>query len=130
MYPKLVPVTSVVCKSSILSQRVCEVNPPCYVTVDASTVKNGKCSSSCYYVTSVTHAKVCNFFVSCQMVCEVIPIHVDVVHVTTNITMKHWNEISYVDLGFFPHQLRAMKMLLHLSTNLVWLIAHVLLHLM
>ena len=28
------------------------------------------------------------------MVCEVIPIHVDVVHVTTNVTVKHWNEIS------------------------------------
>ena len=28
------------------------------------------------------------------MVCEVIPIHVDVVHVTTNVTVKHCNEIS------------------------------------
>ena len=35
----------------------------------------------------------------------------------------------YVDLGFFPHQLRMLKMLVHMSTNLVWLIAHVLLHL-
>ena len=25
---------------------------------------------------------------------EVIPIHVDVVHVTTDVTIKHWNEIS------------------------------------
>ena len=88
-YPKLVPASSVVCKSFILSQRVCEVDPPCYVTVDVSTVKNGKYSPSCYNVTSVTHVKVCNFFVSCQMGCEVIPIHVDVVHVTTNATMKH-----------------------------------------
>ena len=56
--------------------------------------KNGKYSPSCYNVTSVNHVKVCNFFVSCQMVCEVIPIHVDVVHVTTNVTVKHWNEIS------------------------------------
>ena len=28
------------------------------------------------------------------MVFEVIPIHVDVVHVTTDVTIKHWNEIS------------------------------------
>ena len=28
------------------------------------------------------------------MVCEAIPIHVDVVHVTTNVIVKHWNEIS------------------------------------
>ena len=28
------------------------------------------------------------------MVCEVIPSHVDVVHVTTNVTVKHWNEVS------------------------------------
>ena len=27
------------------------------------------------------------------MVCEVIPIYVDVVHVTTNVTVRHWNEI-------------------------------------
>ena len=33
-------------------------------------------------------------FVSYQMVCEVIPIHVDVAHVTTNVTVKHRNEIS------------------------------------
>ena len=42
-----------------------------------------------------------------------------------SIKMKY----PYVDLGFFPHQLRAFKMLVHMSTNLVWLIAHVLLHL-
>ena len=92
-YPKLVSVSSVVL-SFILSQCVCEVDPPCYVTIDVSFVKNGKYSSSCYNVTSVTNVKVCNFFVSCQSVCEVIPIHVDVVHVTTNVTVKHWNEIS------------------------------------
>ena len=92
-YPKLVPVSSVVSKSFILSQRVCEVDPPCYVTVNVSTVKNGKYSSSCYNVTSVTNVKVCNFFVSCQSVCEVIPNRVDVVHVTTNVIVKHWNEI-------------------------------------
>ena len=86
---KLVPVSSVVCKSFIFSQRVCEVDPSCYVTGDVSTVKNGKYSPSCYNVTSVTHVKVCNFFSSCQMVCEVIPSHVDVVHVTTNVTVKH-----------------------------------------
>ena len=40
-YPKLVPVSSVVCKSFILSQRVCGIDPPCYVTTDASTIKNG-----------------------------------------------------------------------------------------
>ena len=28
------------------------------------------------------------------MVCEVIPVYVDVVHVTTNATVNHWNEIS------------------------------------
>ena len=28
------------------------------------------------------------------MVFEVIPIHADVVHVATNVTVKHWNEIS------------------------------------
>ena len=88
-YPKLVPAISVVCKSFILSQRVCDVDPPCYVTVDVFTVKNGKYSPLCYNVTSATHVKVCNFFVSCQMVCEVIPIHADVVHVTTNVTVKH-----------------------------------------
>ena len=93
-YPKLVPVSSVVCKSFILSQRVCEVDPPCYVTVDVSTVKNEKYSLSYYNITSVTNAKVCNFFISCQSVCEVISIHVDVVHVTTYVIVKHWNEIS------------------------------------
>ena len=93
-YRKLVLVSSVVCKSFVLSQRVCEVDPPCYVTVVVSTVKNGKHSSSCYHVTSVTDVKVCNFFVSSQSVCEAIPIHDDVVHVTTDATVKHWNEIS------------------------------------
>ena len=93
-YPKLLPGSSVVCKFFILSQGVCEVDPPCSVTVDVSTVKNGKYSPSCYNVTSFTHVKVCNFFVSCQMVCEIVPIHVDVVHLTTNVTVKHWNEIS------------------------------------
>ena len=57
-------------------------------------MKNGIYSPWCYNVTSVTYDKVCNFFVSCQIVCEAIPIHVDVVHVTTNVTVKHWNEIS------------------------------------
>ena len=61
-YPKLVPASSVVCKSFILSQRVCEVDPPCYVSVDLSTVKSGKYFPSCYNVTSATHVKVCNFF--------------------------------------------------------------------
>ena len=93
-YRKLVLVSSVVCKSFVLSQRVCEVDPPCYVTVVVSTVKNGKHSSSCYHVTSVNDVKVCNFFVSSQSVCEAIPIHDDVVHVTTDATVKHWNEIS------------------------------------
>ena len=88
-YPKLVPASSVICKSFILSQSVCEVDPPIYVTVDVCTVKNRKYSPSCYNVTSVTHIKVCNFFVSCQMVCEVVPVHVDVAHVTTNVTVKH-----------------------------------------
>ena len=41
MYPKLVPISLVVCKFFILSQRVCEIDPPCYVTVDVSSVKNG-----------------------------------------------------------------------------------------
>ena len=89
-YPKLVSASLVVCKSFILSQRVCEVDPPCYVTVDVSTVKNGKYYPSCYNVTSATHFKVCKFLVCCQMVYEIIPIHVDVVHVTTNVTVKHW----------------------------------------
>ena len=43
-----------------------------------------------------------------------------------SIEMKY----PYVDLGFFPHQLRAFKMLVHMSTSLVWLVAHMLLHLM
>ena len=43
MYPKLAPVSSVVCKFSILFQRVCEADPPCYVTVDVSIVKNQYC---------------------------------------------------------------------------------------
>ena len=124
-YPKLVPVSSVFCKSFILSQRVCEVDPPCYVTVDASTVKNEKYSSMYYDVTSVTNVKVCNFFVSCQGVCEVIPIMLMLfmwpLMSLWSIEMKH----PYVDLGFFPHQLRTLKMLLHMSTNLVWLTAHV-----
>ena len=34
------------------------------------------------------------FFVSCQSVGEVIPIHVDAVHVTIEVTVKHWNKIS------------------------------------
>ena len=68
-YPKLVPVSSVVCKSFILSF---------ILSV-----------SSCYNVTSVTKVKVCNFFVSSQSVCEVIPIHVNVVHVTTGAILKH-----------------------------------------
>ena len=101
-YPKLVPASSVVCKSFILSQRVCEVDPPCYVTVDVSTVKTGKYSSSCYNVTSVNYVKVCNFFVSFQSACEVIPIHVDVAHVTTNVTVKHWNDISLCRSRIFP----------------------------
>ena len=100
-YPKLVPVSSVVCKSFILSQRICEVDPPCYVTVDASTIKNEKYSSSYYNVNSVTNVKVCNFFVSCQSACEVIPIHV-VVHVTTNVIVRHWNEISLGRPRIFP----------------------------
>ena len=118
-YPKLVPASSVVCKSFILSQRVCEVDPPCYVTVDVSTVKNGKYSPSCYNVTSVTHVKVCNFFVSSQMVCEVIPTHADVVHVTTNATRSIGMKYPFVDLGFFLHQLCVLKMLVHMSTNLI-----------
>ena len=61
---------------------------------------------------------------------KVIPIHADGVLVTTNVTVKHWNEIPLVDLVFFPHPLRAFKLLVHMSTNLVWLIAHVLLRLM
>ena len=101
-YPKLVPVSSVVCKSFILSQRVCEVDPPCYVTVDVSTVKNEKYSLSYYNITSVTNAKVCNFFISCQSVCEVISIHVDVVYVTTYFIVKHWNEISLCRPGILP----------------------------
>ena len=128
-YPKLVPASSVVCKSFILSQRVCEVDPPCYVTVDASTVKNGKYSPSCYNVTSVTHVKVCNFFVSCQMVWEVIPLHSDVVHVTTNVTMKHWVEISL----YWPRILPAPVMSIeNVSTfvNKSSVIALILLHLM
>ena len=63
-YPKLVPVSSFVCKSFILTQPVCEVDPPCYVAVDVSTVKNGKYSSSCDNVTPVTNVRVCNFFLS------------------------------------------------------------------
>ena len=93
-YPKLVPVSSVVRKSFILSQCICEVDPPCYGTVDVSTVKNGKYSSFYHNVTSVTSFKVWNSFVTCQSVCEVSPIHVDVVHVTTEVVAKHWNEIS------------------------------------
>ena len=80
--------------SFYLSERVCEVDPPCYVTADVFTVKNRKYSSSCYNVTSVAIVKVCNFFVSCQSFCEVSQIHVDVVHVTTDFLVKHWNEIS------------------------------------
>ena len=78
----------------ILSQRIYILDSPCHVTVDDSTVKNGKYSSSCYNVTSVTNVKVCNFFVSGQSVCEVIPVHVRVVHVTTIVIVNHWNEIS------------------------------------
>ena len=48
--------------SFYLSERVCEVDPPCYVTADVFTVKNRKYSSSCYNVTSVAIVKVCNFF--------------------------------------------------------------------
>ena len=80
--------------SFYLSERVCEVDSPCYVTADISTVKNRKYSSSCYNVTSVAIVKVCNFFVSCQSFCEVSQIHVDIVHVTTDVLVKHWNEIS------------------------------------
>ena len=92
-YPKLVLVSPVVCKFFILSQRVCEVDPPCYVTINVSNIQNAKHSSSCYDVISVTSVKVCNFFISCQSVCEVDSIHVDVVHVTTDSIMKHWNAI-------------------------------------
>ena len=93
-YPKLAPVSSVVCKFFILYQRVCEVDPSCYVTADVSTVKNAKHFSSCYNITSITSVKVCNFFVSFQSVCEVDPIHVDFVYVTTDSIIKHRNEIS------------------------------------
>ena len=93
-YPKLVPVSSVVCKSFILFQCVCEVDPPCYLTIDISTVKNEKYFTLCYNVTSVTSVKVCNFFVSSQNVFEVRPIHVDVEHVASDSIVKHWNEIS------------------------------------
>ena len=85
-YSKFVLVSSVVCNSLILSQRICEA--------DDSTVKNRKYSSSCYNTTSVTNVKVFNFFVSCQSDCEVIPVHVGTVHVTTIVIVKHWNEIS------------------------------------
>ena len=54
-------------------------------------------------------------FVSYQMVCEVIPIHVDVAHVTTNVTVKHWNEISL----YRPWILPALKMLVHMPLNLM-----------
>ena len=88
-YLKLVPVSSVVCKSFIFSHRVCEIDLPCYVTVDVSTVKNRKYSSSYYNVITVTCVRVSNFLVSCQSVCEVSPIHVDVVHETTHVNLKH-----------------------------------------
>ena len=77
-----------------LFQRVRKVDPPCYVTVDVYTVKNAKHSSLCYKVNSVTSVKVCNFFVPCQSVCEVDPIHFNIAHVTTDSIMKYRNEIS------------------------------------
>ena len=64
------------------SQDVSEVDPSCYITLDVSTVKNGKYSSSCYNV-KLPMSKFATFFVSSQSLCEVIPIYVDVVHVTT-----------------------------------------------
>ena len=87
-YPKFVPVISVVCKSFILSKHVCEFDPPCYVTTGFSTVKDVKHSSWCYNITSVTSVRVCNFFVSCQSVCEIESIPVDVIHVVhaTSVT--------------------------------------------
>ena len=36
------------------------------------------------------------------MVCEVVPVHVDAVHVTTNVIVKHWNEISLCRPRSFP----------------------------
>ena len=83
MYPKLAPVSSVVCKFSILFQRVCEADPPCYVTVDVSIVKNQYCWRLSYHCGSF------NFFVSRQSICEVNLIYVDVVHETTDVTVKH-----------------------------------------
>ena len=59
--PKLVLASSVVYKFLILSQGVCEVDPPCSVTVDVSTVKNGKYSPSCYNVTSFAMSKFATF---------------------------------------------------------------------
>ena len=38
MYPKLVPVSSAVCKFLILSQHAYKVDRPCYVTVNPSTL--------------------------------------------------------------------------------------------
>ena len=55
---------------------------------------NRKYSPLCYNVTSVTSVELSNFFVSCQSVCEVIPVHVDFPHATTDVIVKHWNEIS------------------------------------
>ena len=129
-YPKLVPASSVVCKSFILSQPVCEYDPPCYVTVDVSTVKNGKYSSSCYNVTSVTHVKVCNFFVSSQMVCEVIPIHVDVVHVTTNAIVKQWNKISLCQPRILPASVMRFENVSTYVNKSHMVDCHVLFHLM
>ena len=108
-YPKFVPVSSVICKSFVSSQRVYEIDPPCYFTVNLSTVKNGKYLSSCYNVTSVTNVKVCNFFVSSQTACEVIPIRVDVVHVTADAIVKHWNEISLFQLKILSASVKQLE---------------------
>ena len=107
-----------------------EDDPPYYVTVDVSTVKNGKYFPSCYNVTSVTDVKVWDFFLSCQSVCEVIPIHVDVVHVTTNVIVKHLNRMSLCRPKILPAPVTQVENVsTRVNKSCVRLASNVLLHL-
>ena len=85
---------------------------------------------SCCNVTSVTIVNIFDFFVSCQDVFEVSPILNDVVHMTTDAVWSFWMKYRSINLGFFPHQLCKLKMLVYMSTSLLRLIPHLLFHLM
>ena len=84
----------------------------------------------CCNVISVTIVNVFDFFVFCQDVFEVSPILNDVVHMTTDAVWSFWMKYPSINLGFFPHQLCKLKILVYMSASLLMLIPYLLFHLM